>query len=71
MTNINSTLKSRDITLTTKVHLVNAMVFPGVTYGCVSWNIKKAEHQRIDAFDCGVGEDSWEFLRLQDQTSQP
>ena len=58
MTNINSTLKSRDITLTTKVHLVNAMVFPGVTYGCVSWNIKKAEDQKIDALNCGVGKDS-------------
>ena len=55
---LNSTLKSRDITLTTKVHLVNAMVFPGVTYGCVSWNIKKAEDQKIDALNCGVGKDS-------------
>ena len=57
-TNLDSTLKSRDITLTTKVHLVKAMVFPVVMYGCESWTIKKAEHRRIDAFDYGVGEDS-------------
>ena len=50
-------LKSRDITLPTKVRLVKAMVSPVVTYGCVSWTIKKAEHWRIDAFHCGVGED--------------
>jgi len=50
MTNLNSILKSRDITLLTKVHLVKAMVFPVVMYGCESWTIKKAEHQRIDAF---------------------
>ena len=48
-TNIDSTLKSTDITLSTKVHLVKAMVFPVVMYGCESWTIKKAEHQRIDA----------------------
>ena len=51
MTNLDSILKSRDITLPTKVHLVKAMVFPLVTYECESWNIKKAEHQRIDAFE--------------------
>ena len=50
MTNLGSILKSRDITLTTKVHLVKAMVFPVVMYGCESWTIKKAENQRIDAF---------------------
>ena len=50
MTNLDSILKSRDITLPTKVHLVKAMVFPVVMYGCESWTIKKAEHQRIDAF---------------------
>ena len=50
MTNIDSILKSRDITLPTKVHLVKAVVFPVVMYGCESWTIKKAEHQRIDAF---------------------
>ena len=51
-------IKSRDITLPTKVHLVKAMVFPVVTYGCESWTIKKAEHGRIMLLNCGVGEDS-------------
>ena len=51
VTNLDSILKSRDITLPTKVHLVKAMVFPGVTYGCESWTIKKAELRRIDAFE--------------------
>ena len=51
MTNLGSILKSRDITLPTKVHLVKAMVFPVVMYGCVSWTIKKAERRRIDAFE--------------------
>ena len=51
MTNIDNVLKSRDITLPTKVHLVKAMVFPMVMYGCESWTVKKAEHQRIDAFE--------------------
>ena len=51
MTNLDSILKSRDITLTTKVHLVKAMVFPVVMYGCESWTMKKAEHRRIDAFE--------------------
>ena len=51
MTNIDSVLKSGDITLPTKVHLVKAMVFPVVMYGCESWTIKKAEHRRIDAFE--------------------
>ena len=51
MTNLDSILKSRDITLTTKVCLVKAMIFPVVIYGCESWIIKKAEHQRIDAFE--------------------
>ena len=51
MTNLESMLKSRDITLPTKVHLVKAMVFPVVKYGCESWTINKAEHQRIDAFE--------------------
>ena len=58
MTNIDSILKSRDITLSTKVHLVKNLVFPVVMYGCDSWTIKKAEHQGIDVFHCGVGEDS-------------
>ena len=51
MTNLDSILKSRDITLPTKVHLVKAMVFPAVMYGCKNWTIKKAEHKRIDAFE--------------------
>ena len=51
MTNLDSILKSRDITLPTKVHLVKAMVFPVVIYGCESWTVKKAEGQRIDAFE--------------------
>ena len=51
MTNLNSILKSRDITLSTKVHLIKAMVFPVVMYGCESWTIKKAECRRIDAFE--------------------
>ena len=51
MINLDSIFKSRDITLPTKVHLVKAMVFPVVMYGCESWTMKKAEHQRIDAFE--------------------
>ena len=51
MTNLDSILKSRDITLSTKVHLVKAMVFPVVMYGCESWTTKKTEHRRIDAFE--------------------
>ena len=51
MTNLNSIFKSRDVTLLTKVHLVKAMVFPVVMYRCESWTVKKAEHQRIDAFE--------------------
>ena len=58
MTNLDSILKSRDITLLTKVCLVKAMVFPVVMYEFESWTIKKAECQRIDALNCGVGEDS-------------
>ena len=58
MTNLDSTFKSRDITLPTKVHLVKAMVFPVVTYGSESWTIKKAEHRRIDAFEL------WYWRRL-------
>ena len=50
--------ESRDITLSTKVRLIKAMVFPVVVYGCESWSIKKVEHRRIDALNCGVGEDS-------------
>ena len=58
MTNLDNISKSRDITLTTKVHLVKAMVFPVVRYGCESWTMKKAEHQRIDAFEL------WYWRRL-------
>ena len=58
MTNLDSLLKSRDVTLPTKVHLVKAMVFPVVMYGCESWTIKKAECQRIDAFEL------WYWRRL-------
>ena len=58
MANLDRILKTRDITLPAKVHLVKAMVFLVVMYGCESWTIKKAERQRIDAFEPGVGEDS-------------
>ena len=58
MINLDSILKRRDITLPTKVHLVKAMIFPVVIYGCESWTIKEAVCQRIDALNCGVGEDS-------------
>ena len=54
----DSIFKSRDITLPTKVHLVKAMVFPVVMHGCESWTVKKAEHRRIDALNCGAKEDS-------------
>ena len=58
MINLDSILKSRDITLPTKVHLVKAMVFPVVIYLCESWTIKKAEHEELMLLNCGVGEDS-------------
>ena len=58
MTNLDSILKSRDITLSTRVHLVKAMVFPVVMYGCEGWTIKKAEHRRIDVFEL------WYWRRL-------
>ena len=58
MTNLDSILKSKDITLPTKICLVKAMVFPVVVYGCESWTIKKAECPRIDVLNCGIGEDS-------------
>ena len=71
MINLDSILKSRDITLLTKVHLVKAMVFPVVMYECESWTIKKAEHGRIDAFELWCWKRLLESLRLQgDQTSQ-
>ena len=58
MTNLDSILKSRDITLPTKIHLVKGMVFLVVMYGCESWTVKKAERRRIDPLNCGVREDS-------------
>ena len=72
-TNLDSILKTRDITLPTKVHIVKAMVFPGVMYGCDSWTIKKAGHQRTDAFELLELEKTLEsLLGLQGyQTSQP
>ena len=71
MTNLDSILNSRDITLPTKVRLVKAMVFLVVMYGCESWTIKKAECQQIDAFELWCGEDSQEFPGLQGaQSSQ-
>ena len=70
MTNLDSVLKIRDITLLTKIRLVKAIIFPVVTYGCGNWTVKKTECWRIDALNGGIGEDSWEFLGLQDQTSQ-
>ena len=71
MTNLDSIFKSRDVTLPTKVCLVKAMAFPVVMYGCEVWTIKKTEHQRIDAFELCVGEDSEESLGLPgDPTSQ-
>ena len=71
MINPDSIFKNRDITLSTKIHLVKAMVFPVVMYGYESWTIKKAECQRIDAFDCGVEEDSGESLGLQGDPTSP
>ena len=71
MTNLDSILKSRDITLLTKVRLVKATVFPVVMYGCENWSIKKAEHRRIDGFELWFWRRLWESLGLQgDQTSQ-
>ena len=58
MTNLDSILKSRDITLSTKVRLDKAMLFPVVMYGCESWTVKKAEHKELMLLNCGVGEDS-------------
>ena len=72
MTNLDSILKSRDITLSTKICLVKAIVFPVVMYRCESWTIKKTGCRRIDAFElCGVGEDSCESLGLQGDPTSP
>ena len=62
MTNLDSILKNRDITLPTKVHLVKAMVFPVVMYGCESWTVKKAERRRIDAFELWCWRRLWRVL---------
>ena len=71
MSNLDSILKSRDITLPTKVHLVKTMVFPVVMYGCESWTIRRLSVQELMLLNCGVGEDSLEFLGLQGyQSSQ-
>ena len=71
MTNLDSILKSRDITLPTKVNLVKAMVFPVVMYGCENWTVKKADAKELMPLDCGAGEDSWKSFGQQgDQTSQ-
>ena len=70
MTNLDSTLKSRDITLTTNVHLVKAMVFQVVMYGCESWTIKLSTKELM-LLNCGVREDSWESLGLQGDPSSP
>ena len=71
MTNLDSILKNRVITLPTNVHLVKAMVFPVVMYGCESWTVKKAEPEELMPLNCGVGEDSWESLGLQGDPTSP
>ena len=71
MSNLDGISKSRDITLSTKVHLVKPMVFPLVMYGCDSWTVKKAERWSIDVLNCGVGEDSWDSLGLQGDPTSP
>ena len=70
MINLDSILKSRDITLPTKVHLVEAMVFPVVMYGCESWLWRKLSTEELMLLNCGVGEDSWESLGLQGDPTQ-
>ena len=71
MNNLDSILKSRDITLPTKVHVVKAMVFPVVIYGCESWTMKKAECGRMMLLNCVVREDSCESLGLQEDPTSP
>ena len=71
MTNLDSILKSRDITLPTKVHLVKAMVFPVVMYGCASWLWRKLSAEEQMLLNCGVGEDSWESLGQQGDPTSP
>ena len=71
MTNLDSILKSRDITLLTKVHIVKAMVYPVIMYGCESWTIKKAERQRIDAFELWFWRRLLRVLGLQGDPTSP
>ena len=71
MTNLDSIFKSRDITLPTKVHLVKAIVFPVVMYGCESWTIRKLSTEELMLLICGVGEDSRESLGLQGDPTSP
>ena len=71
MTNLDSIFKSRDIILPTKVHLVKAMVFPVVMYGCESWTVKKAEHRRIDAFELWCWRRLLRILGLQGDPTSP
>ena len=71
MTNLDSILKSRDTTFTKNIHIVKALVFPVVMYGCESWTIMKAECQRIDAFETVVLVNSWESLGQQEDPTSP
>ena len=71
MSNLDSILKSRDITLPTKVRLVKAMVFPVVMYGCESWTVKKVSAEELMLLNCGVGEDSGKSLGLQGNPTSP
>ena len=71
MTNLESTLKSRDITLPTKVHLVKAMVFPVVMHGCESWTRRNLSTKKLMLLNCDIGEDSWESLGLQGDPNSP
>ena len=71
MTKLDSILKSRDITVPTKIHLVKTMVYPCVMYGCESWTIKKADRQRFDVLNSGVGEHARRLLRLQGDPTTP
>ena len=71
MTNLDNILKSKDITLSIKIRLVKAVFFSVVMYGCEIWTVRKAEHRRIDALNCGAGEDSSESLGLQGGPTSP
>ena len=71
MTNLDSILKSRAITLPTKVHLVKAVVFPAVMYGCETWTVRRLSAEGLMLLNCGVGEDSLESLELQGDPTSP